>query len=77
MCLFENFRVVHRLRILGMTGIDQEFATLKPHNTVYKLVGPILVPQEQSEAKLNVDTRLDFIRGEMCAIVVLCGLIRE
>lgn len=58
-----------------MTRIDQEFATLKAHNTIYKLVGPILVPQEQSEAKLNVDTRLDFIRGEMCARVVFRGRI--
>jgi len=58
-------------------GDDQEFATLKPHNTIYKLVGPILVPQEQSEAKLNVDTRLDFIRGEMYGIVVVLGLTRD
>jgi len=53
-----------------MTAINQEFVTLKPDNTIYKLVGPILVPQVQSEAKLNVDTRLDFIRGDMCAVAV-------
>ncbi|KAH9939084.1 Prefoldin beta-like protein [Epithele typhae] len=45
--------------------VKKEFATLKPENTVYKLVGPVLVPQDQIEAKQNVDTRLDFIRGEI------------
>jgi len=43
----------------------KEFAQLTPNNTVYKLVGPVLVPQDQAEAKSNVDTRLEFIRGEM------------
>lgn len=43
----------------------QEFAQLTPNNTVYKLIGPVLVEQEQADAKSNVDTRLDFIRGEM------------
>ncbi|KAF7985295.1 hypothetical protein HWV62_6457 [Athelia sp. TMB] len=43
----------------------QEFAQLTPNNIVYKQIGPVLVPQDQSEAKSNVDTRLDFIRGEI------------
>ena len=43
----------------------QEFATLTPNNVVYKLVGPVLVKQDQAEAKNNVDKRLEFIRGEM------------
>lgn len=43
----------------------KEFATLTQENTVYKLIGPVLVKQDQAEAKSNVDTRLDFIRGEM------------
>ena len=33
---------------------------------MYKLVGPVLVKQEQAEAKSNVDKRLEFIKGEMC-----------
>ena len=45
--------------------IVQEFSSLTPENTVYKLVGPVLVKQDQMEAKQNVDTRLDFIKGEM------------
>ena len=32
---------------------------------VYKLVGPVLVEQDQVEAKNNVKTRLDFISSEM------------
>jgi chaperonin cofactor prefoldin len=43
----------------------QEFATLTPNNVVFKLVGPVLVKQEQAEAKSNVDKRLEFIREEM------------
>jgi prefoldin beta subunit len=52
-------------------SILQEFAQLTPNNTVYKLIGPVLVQQDQADAKTNVDTRLDFIRGEMCAPIVL------
>lgn len=51
-------RFMHRI-------ITQEFAALTGDNTVYKIVGPVLVQQDQSEAKQNVNTRLDFIRGEM------------
>ncbi|WVR04120.1 hypothetical protein IAU60_001119 [Kwoniella sp. DSM 27419] len=43
----------------------KEFKTLKSHNTVYKLVGPSLVPQDASEAKVNVEKRLEFIRSEI------------
>lgn len=43
----------------------QEFAKLESSNAVYKLIGPVLVKQDQAEAKTNVNTRLDFIKGEM------------
>lgn len=43
----------------------QEFALLKSHNTVYKLIGPSLVPQDANEAKANVEKRLEFIKNEM------------
>ncbi|KZT00908.1 prefoldin subunit 6 [Laetiporus sulphureus 93-53] len=45
--------------------VKKEFAQLTESNTVYKLIGPILVKQEQAEAKSNVETRLEFIRGEI------------
>ncbi|KAI0246566.1 Prefoldin beta-like protein [Lactifluus subvellereus] len=45
--------------------VKKEFGTLTPNNVVFKLVGPVLVKQDQAEAKGNVDTRLEFIRGEI------------
>lgn len=45
--------------------ITKEFEKLKPENTVYKLVGPGLVQQDQEEAKANVSKRLEFINAEM------------
>ena len=44
----------------------QEFQSLKSHNTIYKLIGPGLVPQDPTEAKANVEKRLEFIKNEMC-----------
>ena len=32
---------------------------------MYKLIGPVLVKQDQAEAKSNVNTRLEFISSEM------------
>jgi len=46
-------------------SVKKELATLKATNTVYKLIGPVLVPQEHSEAKSNVEKRLDFISSEI------------
>lgn len=43
----------------------QEFVTLTPQNTVYKLIGPVLVQQDATEAKGTVEKRLEFINGEM------------
>ena len=48
----------------------QEFSTLKPDSEVYKLIGPILVKQDQADARANVDKRLEFIRSEMCVCMV-------
>ncbi|KAF8472190.1 prefoldin subunit 6 [Russula ochroleuca] len=45
--------------------VNKEFATLTPNNVVFKLVGPVLVKQDQVEAKSNVNKRLEFIRGEI------------
>jgi prefoldin beta subunit len=32
---------------------------------VFKLIGAVLVKQDQEEAKSNVNKRLEFIQGEM------------
>lgn len=43
----------------------QEFALLEEDANIYKLIGPVLVKQDRSEATSNVDKRLEFIRAEM------------
>ncbi|KZV93160.1 prefoldin subunit 6, partial [Exidia glandulosa HHB12029] len=48
--------------------VKKEFAGLKEHNTVYKMVGPVLVQQEHAEARQTVDKRLEFIRGELSRV---------
>ncbi|KAG8775169.1 hypothetical protein FRC12_001625 [Ceratobasidium sp. 428] len=53
-------------KIFGLSV--QEFATLKSHNTVFKLIGPVLVKQDQEEAKSNVNKRLEYIRGEISRV---------
>lgn len=37
---------------------------------IYKRTGPVLVPQDFSEAKDNVEKRIEFIRGELCVIQI-------
>ncbi|KAG8902527.1 hypothetical protein FRB99_004362 [Tulasnella sp. 403] len=51
--------------------VQKEFSQLKPSNTIYKLIGPVLVRQEQSEAKGNVEKRLEFIKGEIKRVEAL------
>ena len=45
--------------------IAQEFDALGEGETIYKLVGPILLKQDKFEAENTVKGRLDFITGEM------------
>ncbi len=40
-------------------------AILQPENTVYKLIGPALIEQDQAEAKTTVEKRLEFIKKEI------------
>lgn len=56
---------------MNLVIVTKEFATLKPGNDVYKLIGPVLVKQDQTEAKANVDKRLEFIKSEMYVPVLL------
>lgn len=42
-----------------------EFTHLNDESKIYKLTGPILMPQDYSEAKLNVTKRIEFIEGEI------------
>lgn len=45
--------------------VAREFSKLKQDNQVYKLIGPVLVKQDQVEAKSNVEKRIEFIKAEM------------
>ncbi|ORX62244.1 Prefoldin beta-like protein [Hesseltinella vesiculosa] len=45
--------------------VNNEFEKLDEDASIYKLVGPVLVKQERSEAKSNVKNRLDLISGEI------------
>jgi prefoldin beta subunit len=45
--------------------ISQEFDALEDDETIYKLVGPVLLKQEKFEAESTVKGRLDFIGNEM------------
>ncbi|XP_069602389.1 prefoldin subunit 6 [Ranitomeya imitator] len=45
--------------------VKDELALLDDSNTVYKLVGPVLVKQDLEEAKSTVDKRLQYINGEI------------
>ncbi|KAH7086674.1 prefoldin subunit 6 [Auriculariales sp. MPI-PUGE-AT-0066] len=46
-------------------SVKREFGGLKAHNTVYKLIGAVLVEQDQAEARSTVDKRLEFIAAEI------------
>ena len=45
--------------------VKNELDILSADATVYKLIGPVLFKQEQTEAQSNVAKRLEFIRKEM------------
>lgn len=49
---------------------------MTPENEVYKLIGPVLVKQDQQEAKANVDQRLGLIQGDMWVTICLSVFIR-
>ncbi|WAR30480.1 PFD6-like protein [Mya arenaria] len=42
-----------------------ELERLEAAATVYKMIGPVLVKQEMTEAKDNVQKRIDYISGEL------------
>ncbi|KAH7885889.1 Prefoldin [Phlebopus sp. FC_14] len=57
--------------------VMKEFTNISASNAIYKLIGPVLVPQNPSEAKNNVETRLEFIRGEINRIEVQIKNVEE
>ncbi|KAG1929142.1 prefoldin subunit 6 [Pimephales promelas] len=45
--------------------VKEELALLDCQNTIYKLIGPVLVKQDLDEAKATVAKRLEYINGEI------------
>ncbi|XP_047441186.1 prefoldin subunit 6 [Mugil cephalus] len=45
--------------------VKEELDLLDSSNTVYKLIGPVLVKQDPDEAKATVAKRLEYINGEI------------
>merc|ERR1711934_1069102 len=48
--------------------VEKELKLLEEDANVYKLVGPVLIPQDLLEAKANVAKRLEFMQGEKSKI---------
>jgi prefoldin beta subunit len=46
-------------------GVQKEFQSLDDDAKIYKLIGPVLMKQDKTEAMLAVDGRLEFIGKEM------------
>ncbi|EKG10539.1 Prefoldin beta-like protein [Macrophomina phaseolina MS6] len=46
-------------------GVQQEFENVGDDANIYKLVGPVLLKQDKSEAVLAVSGRLEFIEKEI------------
>ena len=46
-------------------AVEKEFSLLKKTANIYKLMGPVLLPQELSEAVGNVKKRIEFIKSEI------------
>merc|ERR1712166_152607 len=45
--------------------VQAELKLLEDDAEVFKLVGPVLVPQDQAEAKANVEKRISYMKTEM------------
>ncbi|KAM7194000.1 Prefoldin [Rhypophila sp. PSN 637] len=46
-------------------GVQKEFKKLKDDETIYKLIGPVLLKQDRAEAESTVNGRLEFIGTEI------------
>ncbi|KAI4135672.1 MAG: hypothetical protein LQ347_000482 [Umbilicaria vellea] len=58
-------------------GVSKEFSKLAEDANIYKLVGPVLLKQEKSEAVLAVNGRLQYIEKESKRVEKLIGEIQE
>eukprot|EP00759_Apiculatamorpha_spiralis_P040243 PhF_6_TR38885/c0_g1_i1/m.58160/K04798/pfdB, PFDN6; prefoldin beta subunit len=47
------------------TLVKKELTELEPGATVYKLIGPVLVSQDLSDANAVIEKRLEYLNGEV------------
>lgn len=45
--------------------VHDEFEHMDENTKIYKMMGPALMPQDYSEAKSNVEKRMEYIQGEI------------
>jgi len=45
--------------------VKEELGLVKDDSKIYKMIGPVLVKQDLTEARSNVDKRLQYIEGEV------------
>ena len=62
-----------KVRLTWLFGLFKELDLLKTDDSVYKLIGPILIKQDLTEATQTVQKRIDYIQGEMWALTYLCS----
>jgi prefoldin beta subunit len=53
-------------------GVQSEFAQLDDDSNIFKMVGPVLLKQEKTEAVMAVNGRLEFIEKEMLVCLRAC-----
>jgi prefoldin beta subunit len=46
-------------------SVKAEFLKMEPDAVIWKLVGPLLVKQDSSEALSNIEKRMEFIEAEL------------
>lgn len=51
--------------------MQREFGTLPPGAPIYKMLGPVLLKQDATEAGMAVDGRLEYIGKELCVALVV------
>ncbi|PXF48526.1 Prefoldin subunit 6 [Gracilariopsis chorda] len=71
----QNIQKEYAAAMQGMKGLQsqltenqlvkQELDQLEEGSKVYKLIGPVLTPQDADDAKSTVQTRIDFISKEL------------
>ncbi|KAK5662212.1 hypothetical protein OQA88_8117 [Cercophora sp. LCS_1] len=49
-------------------GVQKEFAKLKDDETIFKLIGPVLLKQDRVDAESTVKGRLEFINKEIARL---------